>query len=91
MTELTSAVFSEHALSQMRRRGISEAHVYSVLGQPEEVLPVREGRVIVQGFVASSDPARHYLLRVIVDVDQEQPVVVTAYKTSKLEKYRSRA
>jgi hypothetical protein len=30
---------------------------------------------------------RRYLVRVIVDVEQDPPVVVTAYRTSKIEKY----
>ena len=51
---------------------------------PEQVIPVREGRVVAQGLVGG------YLLRVFVDVDRQPPEVVTAYRTSKIEKYRSR-
>lgn len=45
---------------------------------------MREGRVVAQ---ARMGP---YLMRVFVDVDRSPPEVVTAYRTSKIEKYRSR-
>ncbi len=53
-----------------------------LLNQPEEILPVREGRVVAQGI--SGD----YLLRVFVDVDRDPPEVVTCYRTSRINKYR---
>jgi hypothetical protein len=33
-------------------------------------------------------PARDYVVRVFVDVDRTPPQIVTAYRTSKLTKYR---
>ena len=56
--------------------------VQAVLGGPESVAPVRPGRVVAQGMVGGQ------LLRVFVDVDRRPPEVVTAYLTSRMDKYR---
>jgi len=80
--DLSHGIITEHARSQMTRRQISERELRHLLKSPEEVLPVREGRVVAQGM--SGD----YLLRVFVDVDRDPPEIVTAYRTSSIEKYR---
>ncbi len=82
--DLGKAVLTGHAAEQMARRQLTEADVRRVLESPEEVLPVRPGRVVAQAVLGS------YLLRVFVDVDRTPPEVVTAYKTRKIEKYRRR-
>ena len=79
---LSNAMITGHAQSQMVRRQISEQKLRQMLNNPEEILPVREGRVVAQGM--SGD----YLLRVFVDVDRDPPEVVTAYRTSRIDKYR---
>lgn len=81
--DLTRAVFTQHALKQMAKRQVTPADVSRVLATPERVVEVRAGRVVVQGM------AGEYLLRVFVDVDRDPPEVVTVYRTSKIEKYRS--
>ncbi|RIK78878.1 MAG: hypothetical protein DCC67_11155 [Planctomycetota bacterium] len=82
--ELPSAVLTDHAQEQMARRQIDEAEVRQILAAPEEVIPVREGRIVAQGLTGDQ------LLRVFVDVDREPPEVVTVYRTSKIDRYRSR-
>jgi hypothetical protein len=82
--DLSGAILTGHAAAQMARRGLSEAEVRRVLTAPEEVLPVRPGRVVAQASIGA------YLVRVFVDVDRTPAEVVTAYRTSKIEKYRSR-
>lgn len=72
--DLTGAIITEHAGLQMGRRQVTEA----------EVRPIREGRVVAHGMVGA------YLLRVFVDVDRTPAEVVTVYRTSKVDKYRSR-
>jgi len=76
--------FTEHARVQMAKRQLAESEVRQVLASPEEVLPVREGRVVAQSLVAG------YLVRVFVDVDRAPMEVVTAYRTSRIDRYRSR-
>ena len=82
--DLSRAILTEHAVGQMARRQLAEADIRRVLTAPEEVLPVRPGRVVAQGLIGG------YLVRVFVDVDRTPTEVVTAYQTSKIERYRSR-
>lgn len=76
-------LFTEHARQQMAKRQLTENDVLEVLRAPEAILPVREGRVVAQALLAG------YLVRVFVDVDRSPPEVVTAYRTSKINRYRS--
>ena len=80
-------VMTEHALFEMKRRGISEDVVRAVLKVPEEQREVRPGRVVLQARVRMNDPAKTYLVRVFVDVDRDPAEVVTVYRTSKISKY----
>jgi hypothetical protein len=61
--------------------------VAEVLASPEQVEPVRAGRVVYQSRITIGAPPRLYLLRVFVDIDRHPPEVVTAYRTSKIGKY----
>jgi hypothetical protein len=85
---LAGAVFSDHAFSEMARRNLSESEVRGVLASPDSVMAVRPGRVVVQGMTMDAAGGRPYLIRVFVDIDSDPSVVVTAYRTSKLAKYR---
>ena len=78
-------VISGHAVFEMRRRGIAESTVRSVLVAPEQRLAVRPGRDVLQSHIAIGDKA--YLLRVFVDVDRHPAEVVTVYLTSRIAKY----
>lgn len=82
---IISYIITDHARYQMKRRGISQAELHRVLVHPEQRLPVRKGRDVFQARVKMGD--KDYLLRVFVDVDRTPAEVVTAYRTSKIEKY----
>jgi len=71
----------------MYRRGISEDDVRTVLSTPDQILPGHDGRTTYQKRVLVGEPARSYLLRAIVETRSEPPAVVTAYRTSRIEKY----
>ena len=81
--DLSGATVTAHAATQIARRQIASDDVRRVLAAPDEVLPVRPGRVVAQSLV------NRYLLRVFVDVDRTPAQVVTVYRTSKIAKYRS--
>ncbi len=81
--DLTRAILTDHAMEGLAKRGISEEQLRLVLAEPETVLPVRPGRVVAQGMMTAGR-----LLRVFVDIDRTPPEIVTAYLTSKLDKYR---
>jgi hypothetical protein len=82
--DLTRAILTDHAAMQLEARNIDEPALRAVLGAPEEVLDVRPGRVVAQAVQGA------YLLRVFLDVDRDPPEVVTVYRTSKIDKYRSK-
>jgi hypothetical protein len=81
---------SPHAEWEMTRRGIRRELVEAVMDQPEQRLVdgSRAGRWIYQSRLAFED-GKIYLVRVVVDEDEEPPVITTAYRTSKIEKYWS--
>jgi hypothetical protein len=79
-------ILSDHARSEMIRRGISEEVLRQVLSAPEQRLPVRPGREVLQSRIRFEGSL--YLVRVFVDTDRDPAAVVTVYRTSKIEKYR---
>ena len=83
------AIFTDHSLLQMGKRQVSPETARDVLSAPEAILPVRPGRVVAQKIVTCPGGKR-FLLRVFVVVDRKPAEVVTVYRTSKIEKYRSR-
>lgn len=85
--DMRNAVLTDHARLEMRRRGITESEVRTILAKPEQRTEVRPGRCVCQGPQIFGEPPRVYLLRVFMDVDRVPPEVVTAYRTSKVEKY----
>jgi hypothetical protein len=84
-----TAVFSFHATQEMSRRGISEATVREILDNYDDVQPVRQNRVVVQKTIFAEDLGKALLYRVFLDIEDKPPVVVTVYRTSKIEKYGS--
>ena len=83
--DLALAILTEHAASQIGNRKLAEFNAGSVLDSPEAVSLVREGSIVAQAMVGE------HLMRVFVDVDRTPPEIVTAYRTSQIEKYRSQA
>ena len=80
-------IFTPHADFEMKRRNLSEEMVRWVIENSEQKWEVRKGRIICQSRVKMEVPEREFLIRVFVDIDSEPAEVVTAYRTSKIEKY----
>jgi len=72
---------TEHARFEMKRRGIRQADVIATIRNPGQTLASSKGRRIYQSRLG------HLLLRVIVKEVAQAYHVVTAYKTSKVDKY----
>jgi hypothetical protein len=86
---MTEFRVSRHAEWEMARRGIPLAMARSVVDAPEQRLRDESGSAwIYQSRVRFAD-GRIYLLRVVVAEEHTPPVVITAYRTSKIEKYWS--
>jgi len=81
---------SLHAEWEMARRGIPLALVQAVMDHPGQriVDESRLGRWIHQSRLPFED-GRIYLLGVVVDEGERPPLIVTVYRTSKIEKYWS--
>jgi hypothetical protein len=71
----------------MARRSLGEEIVEATLLHPEQNWEVRPGRWIYQARWTGETSHRVYLVRVWVDVDRTIPAIVTAYRTSRVDKY----
>lgn len=77
---------SRHAEEEMGRRQISREWLDSVLENPQQRVPQPGGKEILQSCFESGRGTL-YLVRAVVAIDREPPVVVTVYRTSKIKKY----
>ncbi|HEY0072693.1 MAG TPA: DUF4258 domain-containing protein [Abditibacteriaceae bacterium] len=77
---------SRHAKEEMARRGISLEKVELVLQNPEQVIDATNDNAAYQSLIDFGG-GRYFLVRVIMDESRVPPVVVTVYRTSKIEKY----
>ena len=82
---ILESVITDHAASEMQRRGISSEQVRRILEKPEQRMTIREGRDVLHSRVMMEDGL--YLIRVFVDIDRRPAEVVTVYRTSKIVKY----
>ena len=71
---------------EMARRQIPREWLESLIENPEQRMPQPGGKGILQSRFASGD-GKMYLSRAVVATEKEPPVVVTVYRTSKIEKY----
>ena len=78
---------SEHAKSELLRRQISMELAMQVAQEPDQIIPARNGLECRQSKFYEESSNKEYLLRVIVSPKITPNVIVTLYKTSKLDKY----
>jgi hypothetical protein len=79
---------SRHAAEQLILRNISEETIKQVLHCPDTAIPDVAGVTVFQKIVKDKNIA--YLYRVFVNTGKRPPLVVTAYKTSKIDKYENK-
>jgi len=77
---------SKHALEEMERRNIPHDLLESVLDHPQQVVFEKGGKKAYQSKVDFGH-GKIYLLLAIVNEDVDPAVVVTVYRTSKVDKY----
>jgi len=80
-------VITSHAAFELTRRGISRETVHSIMIGPEQRLPVRPGRAVLQSQIVRGAERKAVLVRVFVDIDRTPAEVVTVYLTNKIAKY----
>ena len=77
--------FSKHVLEELEKRKISRTLLDGVLQAPEQKVPAVENITCFQSRVDID--GKPYLLRVMVNERVHPPVVVTVYRTRKINKY----
>jgi hypothetical protein len=76
--------FSKHFFEQIKLRNISFEEVEEALNNPDSISTEDDLTVYQKKLLANN---RAYLLRIFVNEIKQPPVVVTGYKTSKINKY----
>ena len=66
--QITNYIITDHATTELQRRGLTAQLIDSLLKNPEQRLEVRSGRVVVQSRVQESDS--EYLVRVFVHIEE---------------------
>ena len=80
--------FSKHAESELGLRQIPREFAEEVLRRPQQIVPERPPKKAYQSKLDFGG-GNIFLLRVIVDDTVEPAMVVTLYRTSKIDKYWS--
>jgi hypothetical protein len=80
-------ILTGHARFEAKRRRIAIDLIHSVVAAPQQHFPTVKGRTILQSKYYDPVLGREMLLRVIVERRETADLVITAYKTSKIEKY----
>jgi len=78
------AQFSLHCLEQLAKRSITEQTVLGVIQNATEKILI-DGVFVYQSIITEN--GKDYLIRVFVNEDKIPPLIITAYRTSKLDKY----
>jgi hypothetical protein len=82
--------YSAHAVTQMQANGISDSIVQGVLASPHLTTIERNGITCYQSRIVeafSGKGAKPYLVRVFVNETVNPAIIVTVYRTSKIDKY----
>jgi len=79
--------YSKHALEQIRNRCLDQAIIDNSLSRPDKQITDATGLTVYQKL--AKENGKHYLYRVFVNHDKKPPLVVTVYKTSKIDKYEN--
>ena len=77
---------SNHATGEMERRSIPWQILETVLYHPQQIVAER-GNLKAYQSVIDFGNGKHFLLRAIVDDTVTPAIVVTVYRTSKIDKY----
>jgi len=85
VTEPTYRI-SDHARQEAERRGISLDVLHRLMESPGQIIAARSGRKVYQAKVEMD--GKLYVVRAIVE-SADPLIVVTVYRTSKIEKYWS--
>ncbi len=69
----------------MKARGISESDVLDAMNRPDSTIYEHSCKEIIHKMISENDEKK--LLRIFVNTCKEPKLIITAYKTSKIDKY----
>lgn len=81
-----TAVFSRHARIEIQRRKIEKRHALKVMKNPQQRFKVGDN-CVYQSKYFDRHLKKEMLLRVFIKEDIKSLLVITLYKTSKINKY----
>lgn len=84
---MTEIKISNHAREQMKERRITEEMVFAIITAPQQTILQGEERVIYQSVQFFEAEKRNFLVRVFVNIVKQPNLVITVYRTSKIDKY----
>ena len=87
MKTQTQIIISDHALFQMRRRGIAADNARNVVRFPEQIVLSGGKRRVCQSRDRDKTSGKPLLVRVVVEEQGRFQVIISAYRTSKIDKY----
>ena len=79
-------VLSGHAKEQIAARGIDEKLVWQIIEKPQQKIEEDSEKQVYQSVVSDSE-GTDFLIRVFVNVVKNPNLIITVYKTSKIQKY----
>ncbi len=77
-------IFSKHAFDQLKNRNIEENLVKKIIKNPDKIIDYDDCIKIYQSKIKAG---KTYLIRIFINTCKEPIVIITVYKTSKVEKY----
>lgn len=80
--------FSNHAIGQIAKRGLSTSIISMVMANPDRTFFAPGDVMIFQKIVY--EPDKPYLYRVFVNIGKTPPLIITVYKTSKINRYEDK-
>ncbi len=78
---------SKHAREQMKKRGISEEMVFDIVQSPDQEISEDSDKQIYQSIKYFEKDKKEFLVRVFVNIIKPPNLVITVYRTTKIEKY----
>ncbi|MGB3780271.1 MAG: DUF4258 domain-containing protein [Tunicatimonas sp.] len=79
-------VLSKHAKEQLAIRRIDQELVWKTVEKPQQEIEEGSGKKIYQSVVDDEGDV-NYLIRVFVNVVKHPKMIITVYRTSKIQKY----
>jgi hypothetical protein len=80
-------IYSKHSLEQIKLRELDQSIIDDLLENPDQIIKQDNHSVFFQKLVKQDNKLYHF--RVLVNTEKRPQMVITAYKTSKIEKYEN--